>query len=155
MSRSSPYHRPLGAVTDNVELLLPVSHGTLAYLARRAADRDVQVTVAERVVHRSRPAFGKVAIMPRDAREAKYGKPLVVADIPADPDATPIVNVGWGTKHLEELVEEIDEVRHYGKDAFVPEPTDWQAVYGEMQQIRKARRAGRHVFGPSPSWTRR
>lgn len=64
------------------------------------------------------PYQGTVVVLPRDEREAKYERPLMVADLPTpdDPDRPPLLLVGAGAMHWKEALEIIAETRHYGLD---------------------------------------
>lgn len=145
----APLARPSERV-DEFQLALPATHRMLDYLRKQAEQDGVQMTVAVQSARpMDRPAFGQFAVMPRDERQAKYGKPLLYFDMPQGPTETPLCVVGWGTMHLGELKEKADEMRHYGEDAIEEEPTDWNLVLRERAERRKARRAGRKVFGPT------
>lgn len=149
-THTTPLARPSEQV-DEFQLALPATHRTLDYLRKQAEQEGVQMTVAARSMRpMQQPGFGRFAVMPRDEREAKYGKPLLYFDMPREPAQTPLCVVGWGAMHLEELKDKADEMRHYGEDVEPEEPTDWNLVLRERRERQKARRAGRKTFGPLP-----
>ena len=100
---------------------------------RRAQARGLETTTVEGVGYRrvDDTVKTKVAVMPRDERDAKYGKPLVYADM--TPGRQPILYAGGGTKHVEEMEEKVAEMRHYGVDQEEqPDRPDMQAVWSNM-----------------------
>lgn len=135
-----------------MRLDLPKNHATFDWLRRKAEQEGVTLAHAHEAADRpmERPLVAQVAIMPRDERRAKYGKPVAFLDMGA-PGQTPMMIMGGETMHLMDLKDIADSRRSYQQDELVEQPTDWNAVLHELRERKKARRVGRHVFGPSPT----
>ena len=137
--------------TYSFDLLLPASY--VHRQLRAQMERDgLRGSTAADVTGRvgARPAEGRRVIWQADEREAKYGKPIAYLD--DRPGETPIIVVGGGEEHWQDLKEQADESRHYGYErqaAAERERPDMQAIWHERVERGLARQNGRVVFGPS------
>ena len=156
LQRKRKERPPLPGIRDRFDLFLPQSyvHQRLWEEIRRrdaAADATTREGVpAYRPV--DRPYGGRIVVLPRDEREARYGKALLVADLPTenDPDRIPILLIGAGELAWQEALEMIDEARHYGLDR-TPLPKERMRpdeAYAVWQDMLVRRRAGRRTTGP-------
>lgn len=127
--------------------LLP-SSATYRYLAERAARDGVQITTAAEVLPRpvDAPLIGQGAVMPRDARDMRDGRPLIYWDMRAG--RVPIIYINPAQEHLEELKDRVDEMRHYGQDVIEErEQVDMQDVWLRYNEMLRRKKAGRKTFG--------
>lgn len=143
-----PKDQPVPGYGGTSIRLLP-TRGTWRYLQERAERQQAVATVAAGVVGRGAddPVVGRIVVHQQDERDARYGKPLMVADI--QPGKRPILAVGGGGEHTERLIERIEEERHYkfDEEPLPYEMTDWQAVGEILREKARNRLAGRTVYG--------
>lgn len=93
------------------------------------------------------PVRGRVMVMPRDERDAKYEKPLMYADF--QPGRAPLLVIGGGAEHWQDLKEMADEARHYGDDRpEIPKiPVSYEDLWKAMLERIADARAGRKTYG--------
>jgi len=92
------------------------------------------------------PVQGRVAVLPRDEREASKGKALLYADF--TPGKQPVIAVGGGVEYTQDLVELVDEARHYGTDAPPPrERPDINAAWQDRISQDDRNRRGIKTYG--------
>lgn len=129
-------------------ITMPNTTSTWRYLQERAAKGDVHITVTPLRNSDHLVGAGKVAIMPRDEREAKYDRPEVLVNFGAD--GRMLCIIGGRRLYTGELAEMADEALHYGEywdDNAPPHPpTDWQAVWHQLVDIARRRRLGRKTY---------
>lgn len=140
--------RPLTPDSGEYEfrLSLQPGHNTFKYLQEKAAKEGVWVTNARGALDdRDGPTLGTVAVMPRDEREAKYGKPLMLADL--HPHKSPLLIVGGAASHWQALKEKADEMRHYRED-YQDDQTvlPWQEIWNRLIELKRHRARGRRMF---------
>lgn len=130
---------------ERYRLYLPKSYRqTVNYEA--AADKEGVLLTTHKGVRGRRVddiVREKVAVMDRDERVAAKGKPIVYVDF--TPGQTPLLIVGGGEYHWQELKERADETRHYGDDQRSPETHDRADLFGayvEEAERRQQRRKG-------------
>jgi hypothetical protein len=146
---------PLPGVRDRFDLYLPQSYvHTRLWEAIRRQDPQAEATTREGVpAYRpvDRPYGGRIVVLPRDEREARYGKALLVADLPTadQPDRAPLLVVGAGEMAWQEALELVDEARHYGLDRPVlPERLPAASAYRIWLDMADRRRRGMRTTGP-------
>jgi hypothetical protein len=122
-------------------------------LREEAERRGVQSTTREGILHRrvDQPLRDQVALWPRDERDARAQKPLLLID--RRPGKAPLFVVGGGGKYLDELKDLADETRHYGYEQ-VERPTpapNFNRIMAEVleRQWQIRHHPGRHVYGPT------
>lgn len=112
------------------------------YKAMRNRAARLGVTVAGRRAATgggaAAPLAGKVAVMPADDRDGRYGRPGVYVDYTG---RAPIGVVGQG-RHLEDMVEEVDDMKRRGLDVPKreqrgPTKSDWMNQWDVIQQMSK------------------
>ncbi len=132
------------------DLILPQTRSTYRYLAEQAAKQGVAIQGSDEANVQAAAGVahgGDVAVMPRDEREAKYGKPLVYLSAPAN--QIPVLILNGGAYPIEALKEMADEQRHYGGnrlDRPAPKP-DIQKDWGNYVERNLHRQRGRKQFG--------
>lgn len=143
------YDTEHGGVRRRYALVLPASVGHERQ--RQEMERQgVAATTREGVFAQNQrtPAIqGTVAVLHRDEREAKYGRPLVMADI--KPGQTPIMVVGGGAMHWQEMQETLAEKRHYRDDVIERPPEDrpnMQELWVEYVKARLDAQVGRKRY---------
>lgn len=151
-----PERPPLPPVRERFDLYLPQSY-VHQRLWEQIRAQGAQSTTAEGVpAYRpvDHPYQGTIVVLPRDEREAKYGKPLMVADLPTpdEPERPPLLIVGAGALHWQEALELLAEARHYGLDR--PERPDLPGrmtaveAYRVWLDMAARRRRGQRTTGP-------
>lgn len=121
-------------------------------LYERIQRAGAEMTDQRGVAHRrtDNPVRGQVMVMPLDEREAKEGKPLLYADFA--PGKSPLMVIGMGAQHWQDLKEMADEARHYGQDR--PEiprlPVSYEDLWQTMIDRRRRAAAGRKTYGTLP-----
>lgn len=122
---------------------------------REAAERlAAQATTREGIVGRrvDQQLQGRVVAMPRDEREAKYDKPLFVAEV--RPGGMTRVVMGMGAEHTGALVERLAEEDHYQGQTFQRpegfERPDYNALWKDAQDMKKRAAQGKKTYGALP-----
>lgn len=117
---------------------------------RQGAEASTREGLMGRTV--DNPVRGKVVAMPRDERDARYQKPLFYADMgDVRNGETPLLIMGMGARHVEELKDMADEARHYGED--VPQrppedrPPNLTDFYHEAVEWRRKQQRGAKTYG--------
>ena len=89
---------------------------------------------------------GQVVIEHPDERERRYNKPIALVD---NNGPRPIIYIGGGEEHLGDMVDELNERRHYGiEPAFDRKPkVDIQAAVHDFEDAVTDWRAGRKTYG--------
>ena len=146
---------PVPALRDRFDLYLPQSYvHTRLWEDIRRRDASAEATTREGVpAYRpvDRPYGGRIVVLPRDEREARYGKALLVADLPtADhPDRVPLLVVGAGELAWQEALEMVDEARPYGLDRpELPERLPAAEAYRIWLDMAARRQRGVRTTGP-------
>jgi hypothetical protein len=148
-TRAKPTGPPPPDLPDTFDFGLSLP-GYVAYAKiQEAAKAGVQMTTAAPALARGvdRPLReGQYAIMPRDEREAKYGKPLMITDIKAG--RIPITAVNLGGYSIEALQEMITYQRHYRQDTLDRHeaPPDLDELARRDLERRRDRAVGRVRF---------
>jgi hypothetical protein len=148
-TRAKPCGPPPPDLPDTFDFGLSLP-GYVAYAKlQEMAKEGIQTTTAAPVLKRGvdRPLrSGTYAIMPRDEREARSGKPLMVTNIMEG--RIPITAVGWGQHHAQDLMEMIQYQRHYRQDTLDRHeaPPDLDELARRDLQRRRDRAVGRVRF---------
>ncbi len=147
---------PTPPARDRFDLYLPQSYVHQRLWEQiRARDAGAEATTREGIpAYRpvDRPYGGRIVVLPRDEREAKYGRALLAADLPTadDPDRVPLLVVGGGELAWQEALELLAEARHYGLDrpALPERRMRVDEAYAVWQDMAARRRRGVRTTGP-------
>jgi hypothetical protein len=145
-----------GKVIGDESLPLALPEDYVYRRIRAAAEKEgVYATTADGVVGRrgDMPITSQVAVYSRDERDVRDGlRPGLYADL--SPGEEPIVIEGGG-RHLQDMKEQIDEMRHYGTDALPerenPWPTSPTEMFWNLREMGVRLRKGRRTHGAMPS----
>lgn len=111
---------------------------------QRATQEDVRGRAADA------PLNGTIAVMPRDERQAKDGKPLMLVDV--QPGRAPVAVIGMGAVPWQDLKEMVDEHRWYGHDKpDIPKmPVSYEDMWKTMLEKRDRAAKGMKTYGALP-----
>lgn len=146
--RTTKYTPPPVSPVERYRLALPPSyvqqvkwdailerHNALATTPRGVRGRAVDDPVKERVV-----------VLPADERERRDRTSAVFADM--TPGKMPVIAVGGPGEHWQDLVDQVDEHRHYGEDV-IPEHdrVDVQQAFRDRVEARVRWQEGTRTYG--------